>query len=316
MIAKSVSQAATRIACALVVFAGIGIGVGTASAADDFNPPSWVDTDNNGLRDNKDEEFLEAGESMVIGVNPDWDPPANSTSYHWHWWPTQSATYNGEPTYEEYDAYDSGQPYMPDHNMNFWQTDGSTWFELQPPPLPRNWGDYAPPLDDMQWQGKSIPAGMPTATITNGAHGGAAIWSRDDQNQPFTGVFDVPLYAGLHSDPALDTTLVRLQFGGGFGSSGNYTYWDVTVEGLNADGTVDSSVSAVRTFLYDLVSDTGTIYYEDWEIDGTPDRMRVSIDFTGTSVDQVLIDTIAVPEPATLALLSLGGFALLRRRTA
>jgi len=281
-----------------------------ATAADDFNPPPWVDTNDNGFRDNKDTEFLEPGESLTIGVNPDWDPPAYSTSYHWHWWPTQNVSFNGAPVYEEYDSYLGGQPYMPDHDENHWQPINGIWQEYVPPPLPRNWGDYSAPLGEMQWQGDAIAEGMPTGTVYNGHHGGAAIWSRENTSQPFTGVFDVPLYEALE----MEKTLVRLQFGGGFGSQNDYTYWGVTVEAINADGTVDTDVSAVLTYQFPIVSETGTIYYEDWELDGTPDRLRVTLDFTHTSVDQVLIDTIAVPEPAGLALLATGGLALLRRR--
>jgi hypothetical protein len=68
----------------------------------------------------------------------------------------------------------------------------------------------------------------------------------------------------------------------------------------------------VRTF---RSQEEGTIYYEDWEFDGAPDWIRLTIDFTGTSmVDQVLIDTIAIPEPATAVVVAMLGAGVLRRR--
>ncbi len=79
--------------------AGVAVvlpAAGPSLAAGDFNPPGWVDTDGNGFRDNRDAHFLGPGESLVIGVNSDWDPPAYSTSYHWHWWPTDGVTYEGD----------------------------------------------------------------------------------------------------------------------------------------------------------------------------------------------------------------------------
>jgi len=53
-----------------------------------------------------------------------------------------------------------------------------------------------------------------------------------------------------------------------------------------------------------------------WRIMPNPSEEWVCIGFEGTggSIDYVSVDTICIPEPATLAMLSLGGLALLRRR--
>lgn len=279
-----------------------------ARAADDFNPPSWVDTDGNGRRDNRDEHFLEPGESMVIGVNTDWDPPANSTSYHWHWYDSDpGAAIDGIPVYEEYDSFASDTWFLPDHQANRWQEiSPGTWVERVPSPMPRNWGDFdtASLLANPRWGeagifGENIPAGAPRGMLVNANVD--LISTRDDPSEPFTGVFEVPLYADLD----MEKTLVRLQYGGGF----NNQYWTTSLEAIE-DGQV---VPGATTRTYRSPID-GTIFHEDWEITGTPDSIRLSIDFTGTSVDQVLIDTIAVPEPASLCLLGLGAVALVRRR--
>ena len=280
--------------------------VAPAHAADDFNPPWWVDTDGNGRRDNRDEDFLKPGESLVIGVNPDWVPPAHSTSYHWHWWPTQPS-FASQGYYEEYDSFASDQWYMPDHQQNLWNEFAGSWAEASPAPMPRNWGDFdtSALLASPRWDGVTIPTGAPRGRIANGVHGGVT-WNQAVSGEDFLGVFEVPLYADLD----LPTTLVRLQYGGGFGSSAqNAMYWVTSLEGFD-DG---QPVPVTRSFRSEI---DGTIYYEDWEFAGSPDSIRLTTVFPEGSgmVDQVLIDTIAVPEPAMLGMLALGVTALLRRR--
>jgi hypothetical protein len=60
-----------------------------------------------------------------------------------------------------------------------------------------------------------------------------------------------------------------------------------------------------------------TQYYEDWRIVPNPDWEQIPfyVPF-GTLVDQIVIDTISTPEPASLTLLALGfvGFLLARHR--
>ena len=56
-------------------------------------------------------------------------------------------------------------------------------------------------------------------------------------------------------------------------------------------------------------------YYEDWIIEPNPDWEQIHFILPrGTIVEQIVIDTISIPEPATMSLLALGGLAVLRRR--
>ncbi len=57
-------------------------------------------------------------------------------------------------------------------------------------------------------------------------------------------------------------------------------------------------------------------YTSKWEIRPNPDQETISIDFpAGTYVEEIVVDTICVPEPATMALLAVGGLAgVIRKR--
>ena len=56
-------------------------------------------------------------------------------------------------------------------------------------------------------------------------------------------------------------------------------------------------------------------FYEDWIITPNPDWEQIEFFLPqGTKVDAIYIDTISVPEPATLSLLAVGLLVLLKRR--
>ncbi|MFH1419847.1 MAG: PEP-CTERM sorting domain-containing protein [Planctomycetota bacterium] len=68
-----------------------------------------------------------------------------------------------------------------------------------------------------------------------------------------------------------------------------------------------------------LNNDLGGGWYYDWILyryDYNPDSeiLTLTNDFGDVYIDQIVIDTICIPEPATLSLLAIGGLALLRRR--
>lgn len=63
----------------------------------------------------------------------------------------------------------------------------------------------------------------------------------------------------------------------------------------------------------------GSVWYtytSKWEIRPNPDQETISIDFPAdTYVEEIVVDTICVPEPATMALLAVGGLAgVIRKR--
>ncbi len=56
-------------------------------------------------------------------------------------------------------------------------------------------------------------------------------------------------------------------------------------------------------------------FYEEWSIFPNPDWEQIQFFLPqGTIIEQIVIDTISAPEPATMSLLALGGLAILRRR--
>ena len=57
-------------------------------------------------------------------------------------------------------------------------------------------------------------------------------------------------------------------------------------------------------------------YYEDWIIEPNPDWEQIQFILPmGTIVEQIVIDTVSVPEPVTLLVMAAAGLAILRRRS-
>jgi len=83
------------------------------------------------------------------------------------------------------------------------------------------------------------------------------------------------------------------------------------VSGLNAiDPSGPVTIVPAGTTLFD----PSHILFE-YELYPNPDVEIITLEMpAGGSIDQVVIDTISIPEPASMGLLALGGLALLRRR--
>ena len=67
-----------------------------------------------------------------------------------------------------------------------------------------------------------------------------------------------------------------------------------------------------------LLPDGWKILDIGWRIEPNPDHEIILLDFinSGSSIDYVTVDTICIPEPATLCLLGLGGLLLGRKKRA
>jgi hypothetical protein len=73
---------------------------------------------------------------------------------------------------------------------------------------------------------------------------------------------------------------------------------------------VESEGLFVERIDVDLLS-----FYEDWTIEPNPAWEQIEFRLPqGTEIDWIYVDTVSVPEPATMSLLGFGAFALIRRK--
>jgi len=91
-----------------------------------------------------------------------------------------------------------------------------------------------------------------------------------------------------------------------------------SVEVMGFDAT-DGDVTARRTATsFTPDSATGRFNWgQDWELRPNPDWERIFLNVApDTAVDQIVTDAYSIPEPASLALVGLGGLVMLYRRRA
>jgi len=166
---------------------------------------------------------------------------------------------------------------------------------------------FVPPdIDDNPYEGPhyaNIIGGQPHRSEA----GGAWLW------YPGCGGTDMAFRIPNESDP-FKVKLVWLEITVTVAPSR-----DLTVDDIEA--TCGAPSMPTVTLLWDKVLSSGGRYYYQalWELDPQPDEEWVTFipkPNTGEqfAIEEVDIDTICIPEPATLSLLVLGGVALLRRR--
>ncbi len=112
----------------------------------------------------------------------------------------------------------------------------------------------------------------------------------------------------------LPEKLLRVQVTYSFGFLGGSP---PSISNVSGFGPISGDDPHVR-YLNNHVNGTapqGEYFYEDWTILPNPDWEQIVFYVPqGTVIEQIVIDTVSIPEPATMSLLALGGMAALRRR--
>ena len=161
--------------------------------------------------------------------------------------------------------------------------------------LPTVVGDFNTALDVAFPNGAPHPSGFANTGLT---YNGEGFSNNDDVTHPMT--FNIPNWIDLEP-----FKLLRLQ---------------VTYTGPTPGTDVFGFLGVVGTA--DLVSETlvntvpGTVgqslyFYQDWELRPNPDWEQVVLFLQpGTFIDQVVIDTISIPEPSSIVLGAMGLLAI------
>lgn len=147
--------------------------------------------------------------------------------------------------------------------------------------------------------------GPPTVSIS-GAPGNEPTWSIGDGDGQWTASANGPMNMYFEIGNWLDLEPVK------------YLRIQVT---YNGSAPSVSSISALHQSEFVTVTPTGTTSFSttqilfEYEMNPNPFFEVFTLETpAGASIDQVVIDTISTPEPATMSLLALGALTVMRRR--
>jgi len=150
------------------------------------------------------------------------------------------------------------------------------------------------------------PTGSGTVSIYGGSFGIDPIWSIGDGDGQWSGPANEPIFMEFQIENWEDIEPVK------------FLRIQVTYGGPTPS---ISSIGAIHQTDPVTIVPTGTTSFStnqilfEYEIHPNPFFELFELEIpVGGSVDQVVVDTISMPEPATLSLLALGGLAALRRR--
>ncbi len=149
--------------------------------------------------------------------------------------------------------------------------------------------------------------GIPTASIFGGGAGSFPTWGPGDGDGEWLAAGTTPMFIDFDIPNWIDLEPVK------------FLRIQVTFSGptplIAAISAFDPSVGSV------IIVPTGTTLHSpghilfEYSLFPNPDIETFALEVpAGGSVDQVVVDTISIPEPATMSLLGLSGLALLRRR--